>query len=222
MAKRIPPEEYRKSLKDKILIVAKEMFRNSGFKLVKMDNISQALGISKRTLYEIYPNKEEIIMETVRMDLEETHKAFEKLEEEKADTMDILTKVFSLHIQETKNMNPVIFEDLQAYPKILNFLREHRESNEEKSKQFFMRGQKEGYFLKDVNLDLIHILLVSHFDVIMQKELFRVYSPTEIMYVSILLGMRGLCTMKGIERLDEILGELLSRKSDYNGDISEE
>lgn len=55
--------EYRKELKGKILEVALCEFKQKGIRAVKMDDIARMLTISKRTLYEIYPNKEELLLE---------------------------------------------------------------------------------------------------------------------------------------------------------------
>ena len=69
MAKKLSSVEYRKGLRVKIVEIAGEMFKQYGFKAVKMDVVAQKLCISKRTLYEIFPNKEEIIMEAVKMNV---------------------------------------------------------------------------------------------------------------------------------------------------------
>ena len=45
--------DYRRGLKGKILNMAMTLFVKNGIKAVKMDDIAHALGISKRTLYEI-------------------------------------------------------------------------------------------------------------------------------------------------------------------------
>lgn len=58
MYKIIPQTLYRKGLKEKILQTSMQMFKVHGIKAVKMDDIATRLSISKRTLYEIYANKE--------------------------------------------------------------------------------------------------------------------------------------------------------------------
>ena len=57
MRKNGHPTNYRQELRDKILRTAIRLFKQHGVKSVKMDDISNALAISKRTLYEIYDNK---------------------------------------------------------------------------------------------------------------------------------------------------------------------
>jgi len=51
--------DYKKEVKAKILQLATTMFFQYGIRKVKMDDIAARLKISKRTLYEIYQNKEE-------------------------------------------------------------------------------------------------------------------------------------------------------------------
>ena len=60
------PTEYREQLKDRILKTAMQEFLTNGIKQVKMDDIARKLGISKRTLYEIYGNKEELLFEGIK------------------------------------------------------------------------------------------------------------------------------------------------------------
>ena len=59
MQKLNTPTEYRRQLRKRILEVASLEFRSKGIRSVKMDDIANSLSISKRTLYEIYENKEQ-------------------------------------------------------------------------------------------------------------------------------------------------------------------
>ena len=53
---------YRQELKVRILQTAMREFKQKGIRDVRMDDIAGILGISKRTLYEIYENKEELLL----------------------------------------------------------------------------------------------------------------------------------------------------------------
>ena len=55
--------EYRQTLRYKILDVAMAAFHENGIVAVSMDSIARKLAISKRTLYELYANKEELLLE---------------------------------------------------------------------------------------------------------------------------------------------------------------
>lgn len=56
---------YRQELRPRILETAMTLFRKHGIRQVKMDDIAATLGISKRTLYELYANKEKLLLEGV-------------------------------------------------------------------------------------------------------------------------------------------------------------
>ena len=57
---------YRENLKDRILSTAMADFAARGIRAVKMDDIANALSISKRTLYEVYENKEDLLFEGIK------------------------------------------------------------------------------------------------------------------------------------------------------------
>ena len=62
---------YRTTLKEKIQQMSMQLFTSRGIKAVKMDDIAAALGISKRTLYEIYDDKESLLRAGVSKYMEE-------------------------------------------------------------------------------------------------------------------------------------------------------
>lgn len=56
---------YRKDLKERILVTSMRAFKERGIRSVRMDDIATTLGISKRTIYEIYSNKEELLLDGI-------------------------------------------------------------------------------------------------------------------------------------------------------------
>lgn len=58
--------QYRNELKFRIIRTAMPLFKQKGIKAVRMDDIANILSISKRTLYEIYNNKEDLLLEGVK------------------------------------------------------------------------------------------------------------------------------------------------------------
>ena len=61
------PTAYRKELREKILKTAMAEFMQRGLKAVKMDDIAKKMVMSKRTLYEIFADKEELLYECVNL-----------------------------------------------------------------------------------------------------------------------------------------------------------
>jgi len=57
--------QYKLGLRDKIVDVAMKLFIKKGIRLVRMDDVAHKLGISKRTIYELYEKKEDLLYEVV-------------------------------------------------------------------------------------------------------------------------------------------------------------
>lgn len=206
--KKVELTDYRKELKGKILLTALDMFTKHGLKAVKMDDISQCLGISKRTLYEIYPKKEDLIFETMKLGNKQAVERLAARISETSDTMDILTEFFKQRITEAENVNPLLFDDLQYYPHIQQYCEEQKMSRAEHVKSFFIRGQEEGYFLTNIELDIVremHTVFSNHF---LTGRMYVKYTPIAMLRACVALFVRGLCTEKGVKRIDELLASL--------------
>ena len=65
------------------------------------------------------------------------------------------------------------------------------------------RGMDEGYFLKDINYDLIGHLFEALENYMMRTHLYEAYSFKEIYVNMLLVSLRGFCTVKGIKVLDD-------------------
>ncbi len=55
----------RVELKDRIIETASEAFTAHGIKSITMDDIAASLGISKRTLYEVFRDKESLLTQCI-------------------------------------------------------------------------------------------------------------------------------------------------------------
>ncbi len=204
MQKLNTPTEYRRQLRKRILDVASYEFRSKGIRSVKMDDIANTLTISKRTLYEIYENKEQLLMETVK----EESRSFdvhmqEFIEGGNHHVIEVVTEYYRLQMKSLAVVTPAYFIELQKYPCILKWLMQNREERQCNAKHFFEDGIKEGYFRADVNYELVTKISSGMMDFIMENRLYNSYPMQEILRNVVLIHIRGFCTLKGIEELDK-------------------
>ena len=143
--------EYREQLKGRILETAMHEFMTNGIRQVKMDDIARKLGISKRTLYEIYDNKEDLLMEGIR-EAENCYDHYMEVFQLKHATsvMDVFAEFYRYKVERFQNISPAFFVDLHKYTRIISYLDSVHESRNKKGKLFFQRGVEEGYFRGDV------------------------------------------------------------------------
>lgn len=196
---------YREVLKEKILSAAMTAFATKGIKAVKMDDIANSLSISKRTLYEIYENKEDLLFEGV--------KRYNKIRQEEirlfasgdVSVMDIILHLFRITIEQFRYTNPLFYSDLIKYPKIMKYFEDDKKNTQKQFLEFLYKGISEGYFRDDVNYELIIYIFDVQQRHIMISQLYKTYSMEEIFYNLIFVSLRGICTNKGVEILDNFL-----------------
>lgn len=198
--------KYRVQLRGKILEAALDMFRKYGLKAVKMDDISKSMGISKRTLYEIYPNKEELVYEAIKYRHQTSREELiANIAKTSGDTMDVLIEFFRMHMKQSIDTNPVLIEDIHLYPKVKEFLESNRKEHASHVDEFFRKGQEEGYFIKDLNFEVYHHINNAVTDYFISHRIIGQYSLNEVLYAMICAFVRGICTAKGIARVEELL-----------------
>ncbi len=117
---------YKESLKEKILSAAMALFAEKGIKAVKMDDIANSLSISKRTIYEICENKEDLLFEGVKKRKSAQQEALREFAEGADNVMDIVLHSFRLTIEQFKFTNPVFYSDLMKYPRIMRYFEEDK------------------------------------------------------------------------------------------------
>ena len=119
--------EYRQSLRQKILETAMSLFVKHGIKKVKMDDVAAALTISKRTLYEVFTDKENLLLSGLKMSRERSEKRMSKIVEENDNVMEIIIKVFKQKIDESRDIDPRIVADLVRYSQVNEFFAQEYE-----------------------------------------------------------------------------------------------
>ena len=198
--------KYKLGLRNKIVDTAMKLFTKKGIRLVRMDDVAHKLGISKRTIYELYEKKEDLLYEVVVCHFKQRQAAMAKVLRDCPDVMEILLKVYHQKVADFKNTNPLFFSEMIRYPQLQKFLNEQNIEMRQHSLDFYKRGVAEGYFRADVNYELA----VNLFDVmgqyIMEQELYRTYSIEEIFKNMVFVSVRGMCTERGVKAIDKILG----------------
>lgn len=196
---------YRETLKEKILTAAMTAFTKKGIKAVKMDDIAAALSISKRTLYELYENKEDLLLEGIKRYNKNMQDELHHFASSKVSVMDVILHSFRITIEQLKYTSPAFYIDLVKYPKIMKHFEDDKKSTQKQFLEFLHKGIEEGYFRNDVNYELLLYILDAQQHYILMSQLYKKYTMEEIFYNLIFVSIRGFCTNKGIEVLDNFL-----------------
>lgn len=202
-----PISAYKQGLRSKIIETAMNAFRTRGIRAVRMDDVAAELKISKRTLYEIFDNKELLLSEGIRKYCEDRTQNIQVLISHCKNVMEIVMVLFRKKIEEIRSTNPQFYSDLLQYPEVANYLIGQKERARSDSAKFFERGKEEGYFRAEINQDLVTIIFEALNNYVVEKRLYQQFTFEEIFTNLATLTLRGICTDKGLKAMDELLAK---------------
>ena len=194
---------YKKGLRDKIITTAMEAFAQKGIRHVKMDDVAKELGISKRTLYEIFDKKEDLLYEGVKFYLGDRRTQMETKAQECKNVMEIILQAYKLKVEEFRQTNPCFYTDLVKYPKVARYLAQQNQQMLTNMTKFIERGIEEGYFRNEVNPELVARLFDALGKYVMEQQLYCLYTIEDIFTNLVFVTIRGICTEKGIEAIKQ-------------------
>ena len=196
---------YRKSLKTRILEAASDAFSQKGIKSVRMDDIAQSLNISKRTLYEIYENKEVLLYECLKTSKARAQEEMTFIAAQQNNVMDIILDIYRSKMSQLQKINPQFYSDLEKYPQLQSFLEEQHDKDRTKLKDFLRRGIEEGYFKGDINVDIIANVFDAINEYMMSHKLYTEFPLEQLFNNMLFVTIRGICTQKGVAVIDTFL-----------------
>ena len=196
---------YRQSLKTRILEAASDAFSQKGIKSVRMDDIAQSLNISKRTLYEIYENKEVLLYECLKTSKARAQEEMTFIAAQQNNVMDIILDIYCSKMSQLQKINPQFYSDLEKYPQLQSFLEEQHDKDRTKLKDFLRRGIEEGYFKGDINVDIIANVFDAINEYMMSHKLYTEFPLEQLFNNMLFVTIRGICTQKGVAVIDTFL-----------------
>ncbi|WP_337903210.1 TetR/AcrR family transcriptional regulator, partial [Mesomycoplasma ovipneumoniae] len=130
----------RSRLKERIVNVTMEAFMKHGIKSITMDDIAASLGISKRTLYEVFPGKESLLEVCIRRGHEEFDDFVRGVLSTTSNVMEVVLRIFQWNIRKFHATNKRFFEDIKKYPKACQLMIGRRNRDSEEVVRFLEEG----------------------------------------------------------------------------------
>lgn len=186
---------------DKILKGAEELFFRFGLRSVTMDDIAKHLGMSKKTIYQCYKDKDEMIHTLMHTHIKSDECRFEELAKK---SVNVVEEVFLMMKEMTEifsKVNPLLFYELQKYyPKSWGLIKEFKETFLMKMVENSLeRGKNDGYVRADINNKILARLRLEEVDMAFNPAIFP---PDKFSILQVQLAfaehfLYGICTLKG-------------------------
>lgn len=195
------------SQKCRIVSQAAEMFAAQGLKSVRMDDIARELSISKRTLYEMFSDKEELIYLSMKSLFERSCSEMSEISSKANDVLEALFMALQ-KINNDSTLQRRIEGNLKKfYPAVYEKIRQEGvDKNQRSLKAMIERGINEGLFLREMNIEvtmrIFYGVATTLKSSIITKEMVDV-NEIEVFYQVVTMLFRGISTQKGVELIEK-------------------
>lgn len=157
-----------KGKEHEIIEKAANLFMTYGLRSITMDDLAKEIGISKKTLYQHFKDKADLIKKIVFAEVERMMLRMNNLLEESENTIDIMMKINNLLVHIRKKTPANVKYDLQKYyPEIAEELKTLMEEKMfDAIKKNHEIGKKEGLVRKELDVNIVSSLQVCRSNII--------------------------------------------------------
>ncbi len=198
-------------LKERIVEEASKLFFHKGIKSITMNDIAGHMSISKRTLYEIFNDKEELLAVCVDKSMAQGDCEMEKLIKDSRNVIEAMMNIYAKLLTEIHQVNKSALYDLRKYhPKIYKKIENRQKEDIERFIPYFEKGVEEGLMENDINFGVLLSLLQAQFRMLMEGDFLSTdkYPIEEFIRAIILSFTRGIATPKGNKIITELITKL--------------
>lgn len=198
-------EEYQTLLGRIVAILLRK-----GLKSATMDDVASELGMSKRTLYEIFGSKSEMIKAALGELERQTESFVAQAFARAGNVMEAFVDVFKYNRDIIGSTSVDFYRDLDLYKDKRKVYEKMRDNRHAKMHQMFCLGIKQGMFRPDVDFNVQGRLMGLQMEALKRiEELFPPEIPLQRVFDSVIIGfLRSIASEKGMKILDSLTSEL--------------
>jgi AcrR family transcriptional regulator len=192
--------------RQRIVEEAAVMFRTYGIRAVTMDMLAGQMGISKRTIYEVFKDKDELLQGVIKWMTIRQAEVLEKIFSESENVIEAIFKMLDLMSDHFRSMSPAFHMDMKRH----HFEMMEKTGNlaelpySKSNTEILKRGIKEGVFRKDLDIEITNKCLG---EVARMSNDKNVFPPDDFINKDVIRNfyinyLRGISTQKGLDLIN--------------------
>ncbi|WMN10893.1 TetR/AcrR family transcriptional regulator [Marivirga salinae] len=199
------------STEKNILEGAKSLFMQFGLKSITMDDIARKVGVSKKTIYQFFSDKNSIVFKSVHEHFSDHRNEIEKVLDNSKNSIEAMYKISKCMKLQVEAVNPTVLYDLQRYfPKAhKRFLEFKNTFIKDRMTKIIEDGIASGFFRKEINTEILVIQRIEQAQLAFNNEIFPrdKFDFKEIHEQLFDHFLHGILTEKGKEKYNQYLNE---------------
>jgi len=210
--------EVMDSTRNRLIAHAATLFAENGCRAITMDDIANSMGMSKRTIYEIFSDKANLLEACL-------HYYFDQHELDAQQILHSSDNIIGAIFKMLENTSKLFFQlkfnffnEVQKYYPVIynNTVEIYKQKYLEDTEKLLRKGKQDGIVRKDINPFILAVLINEVSLMVLQKDIFAEYSIQKKMAMHTCMGCitRGMFTAKGMQILDTHIEEYKKIKED--------
>lgn len=190
----------------KITQAAEKLFVTYGIRSVTMHEIARQLGISKKTIYQHFQDKDELVLRVTELLWERDFQVLLNIESEAHNAIEAASRTTRYILEVHQNFNPSMMYDIEKY--YPESWRVHKTYMDQKIYHLILenmhRGIQEGLYRKDLNMEILTRMRLSQMEVTCNPEIFppHIFEFADIIRELSIHFFRGIVTREGLEKFE--------------------
>lgn len=212
-------------MKERILAEAERLFWKYGIRSVTMEDIARQLGISKKTIYLHFSDKEQILFQVIQEKTSETKVAMECMAVESDNPVEEIMQVLDMMQKRADEVSPNLLIDLKRhYPQAFALFRHHKEGHIMQSiLENIQNGISQGLYRDDINPAILARLRIEQIELAFDNDIFPTdqYSMHDIQAELMHHFVRGMLTEKGFTIYNKYVNQHNHEGKEYQKNSSD-
>ena len=202
-------------VREHIIIEAGKLLQRIGPTSMTMDTVARSCGISKRTIYEKFPDKLTLIKECIDVQHKAQNEQIRLIFEQSEHCFTALFNVYTRVREYLQSTSMAYVDDIKRlYPELFDKQREQERNFVLKLSGVLKQAQAEGHVLSDINTDIAAFLFLTTLrnlhnnDRIVEFD----FKKIEVFDGAFLTFMRGIATQEGLNIIDPYMQTIKNRQ----------
>ncbi len=204
-------------VKERILTKAADLFMRYGIRSITMDEIANQLGISKKTIYQFFTDKDDMVSAVIEQEIMRNEAECIQFRDDAADAVHEIFLALDDLDEMLKYTNPLMLYDLEKHhPKAFQKIKGYKYQFLYKALlDNLQRGIREGMYRSDLHTDIVAKNRIESAFLIFNPDLFphSRYKMSEVSYELAMLFLHGVVTPEGKKLIEKYTAERTQKLS---------
>jgi len=193
--------------RQRIIEEASKMFRTYGIRAVTMDMLAGHMNISKRTIYEVFRDKDELLRGVLEWMAVKQKERTAEIMKDSDNVIEAIFRIIDLMMDHFQKVSPAFLMDIKRIhlEAIENAEKHNTIPYVDNNFEILKKGVEQGIFRNDINIELTNKCMLEVTKMTVDKDIFPPdhFPGSEVVKNLYISYLRGISTPKGLELIDK-------------------